>query len=105
VLPPNTSRWGLEKIIVWPYLLPGVDPTTGTIIHWAFSSPFLISSKYKSSEAKLPPIEKVRLQLNSKNLLPPVAPPYTTIYIYSTLVDEWAALGEGGTPFTIIVKN
>ena len=56
VFPPNTNRWGLEKTIVWPYLLPGVDPTTGTIIHYAISSPFLISSRYRSSDAKLPPI-------------------------------------------------
>jgi len=63
----------LLKIIVCPYLRPGVLPTTGTIIHYAIASPFLISSKYKSSLAKLPP---------------PVAPPYTTIYIYSTFVEE-----------------
>ena len=50
--------------IEWPYLRPGVFPTTGTIIHWAAESPFLRSSKYKSSEASEPP---------------PVAPPYTTI--------------------------
>ncbi len=34
----------------------------------------------------------------------PVAPPYTTICIYSTFVEEWAALGEGGTPLTTL-KN
>ena len=33
-----------------------------------------------------------------------MAPPYTTICIYSTLVAECAALGDGGTPFTIRMK-
>lgn len=33
VFPPNTSKYGLEKTIVCPYLLPGVYPMTGTIIH------------------------------------------------------------------------
>ena len=41
----------------WPYLRPGVEPTTGTIIHWDISSPFLISSRYRSSLAKLPPVK------------------------------------------------
>ncbi len=55
VFPPNTSKYGFENTMVCPYLLPGVYPTTGTIIHYADWSPFLKSSRYKSSEAKLPP--------------------------------------------------
>ena len=69
VFPPNTNKYGLEYTNECPYLLPGVVPTTGTIIHYASSSPFLKSKKYKSSGATPPP---------------PVAPPYTTIYNYST---------------------
>jgi hypothetical protein len=64
VLPPNTNKCGLLYTTTCPYLLPGVEPTMGTIIQLAWSSPFRKSSKYKSSEASEPP---------------PVAPPYTTI--------------------------
>lgn len=55
VLPPKTSRCGFEYTTTWPYLRPGVDPTIGTIIHEALSSPFLRSIKYRSSDAREPP--------------------------------------------------
>ena len=83
VLPPNTKRYGFINTTVWPYLLPGVVPITGTIIHYAICSPFLRSNRYRSSDAKLPP---------------PVAPPYTIIWSESTAQLEWAALGDGAIP-------
>ena len=66
-----------------PYRLPGVIPTTGTIIQLAEFSPFRRSNKNKSSLAKLPP---------------PVAPPYMTSCKESTTDDAWAALGDGLVP-------
>ena len=43
------------KVSVCPYRLPGVVPTTGTTVHDPLSSWAFKSSKYKSSDAKLPP--------------------------------------------------
>jgi len=83
VLPPKTSRCGLEYTITCPYRRPGVEPTIGTIIQDALSSPLRRSSSYRSSEANDPP---------------PVAPPYTTICSNSSAHEACAARGEGATP-------
>jgi len=32
VFPPKTMRKGLVNVNEWPYLLPGVVPTTGTTV-------------------------------------------------------------------------
>ena len=56
VLPPKVTKNGFVYERTCPYLLPGVVPTTGTTFQNAFYSPFLISNKYKSSEANPPPI-------------------------------------------------
>ena len=45
VFPPKTNKCGFIKTKECPYLLPGVDPTTGTIIQLPWSSPFRRSSK------------------------------------------------------------
>lgn len=55
VFPPNTTKYGLEYVMEWPYLRPGVYPTTGTTVHIPVSSEPRISKKYKSSDAKLSP--------------------------------------------------
>ena len=51
-----------DMMFLLPYLLPGVIPITGTDIHDDFSS-FRKSSRYSSSELKLPPREGYLLSI------------------------------------------
>ncbi len=99
VFPPKITKKGLLYVIVWPYLLPGVTPITGTITHYEWSCPFFKSKRNKSSEDRLPP--KIKYKNFKLKNIPPLAPPYIIIYPFSTAVLAWAALGEGCIPMAI----